>query len=219
MFPDPYCLEFPCPRPRSAHARELARAFALPTRRGKAQRRPGSPLARALLPAPGQIHLILGPSGSGKSSLLRAIRTVARRRILDLDTLDFPDAPLCDALPGLTLDQTLAQLNRFGLGEVWTYLRSPWELSAGQLWRFRLALAIHRARSRRQAPIIVSDEFTSLLDRITAIIIARSLRRAIVPQRSAVVATAHDDIVDALQPNAVIECDFGRVTVHRPVLG
>ena len=124
---------------------------------------PGTP---ALSLRPGTITLIAGPSGAGKSTLLRAARAAQPgRRWIDL--ADFPDpstptptptstaiaaSPLVDCFPGLSLRDALALLARVGLAEAWTYLRTPAELSEGQRWRFRLALALHEAsRSRSDA--------------------------------------------------------------------
>jgi ABC-type ATPase with predicted acetyltransferase domain len=64
--------------------------------------------------------------------------------------------------------------------------------------------------------VMTCDEFAAVLDRVTAWVVARCLRRAIDASRSkiaAVVATSHDDLVDALDPEVVVNCDFGKTRV------
>lgn len=193
--------------------REIVTLFGLP----RARRRQRPPVIkrntlRQILPEAGEIAFITGPSGAGKSSLLRAARTLLRScEVIDLDLVKVPDRPIVDLFPRLPLDRALLHLGRFGLAEAWTYLRTPSQLSAGQLWRVRLALATERASRARAsaAPIVISDEFTSLLDRVTAAVIARALRRVIAPPLRAIVATSHDDLAGALRPDKIVECDFG----------
>ena len=168
---------------------------------------------------PGTITLITGPSGAGKSTLFRATRAAhPQRRWIDLATLPAPDAPVVDCFGELPLRDALELLARVGLGEAWTYLRTPAELSEGQRWRFRLALALHQvssaaARHPADRPIIACDEFAAVLDRVTAMIVAHRLRRAIdaLPHAAAVVATSHEDVEPALAAEVVVRCDFGRV--------
>src|SRR6185436_10755015 len=101
-------------------------------------------------------------------------------------------------------------------------------------WRFRLALALHEishapssttsstspvasttmpAPHESDSPIIACDEFAAVLDRVTAVIVAHRLRRAIdaLPHAAAVVATSHEDIEPALAAEVIARCDFGRV--------
>ena len=122
------------------------------------------------------------------------------------------------------LRETLLALARVGLAEAWTYLRTPAELSDGQRWRLRLAVALERARREMSnhstaRVVLVADEFAALLDRVTGCVVARSLRRAVAPgsRVAAVVATAHDDddVTRALSPDVLVRCDFGRVTVRK----
>jgi ABC-type glutathione transport system ATPase component len=246
--------------PLSARAALVARWFGVDERsmKQRARRRAARPNATrlalrclapppsdeqllALLPAAGQIVLVTGPSGAGKSSLLRALETLARAREqtwLDFRTIDVPQLPTVDCFgTDASLDDVLALLARVGLAEVWTYLRIPAQLSDGQRWRLKLAIALdvaqRRSRPRKSdnsppsAPgsatpqaadsLLVIDEFAALLDRVTASIVARTLRRAIDAHHStlgALVATGHDDLARALAPDRIVHCDFGKVSVQ-----
>ncbi|MEA2711228.1 MAG: hypothetical protein QOF78_3829 [Phycisphaerales bacterium] len=214
-------------RIRSERAAQVARWFGLdrhPSRDARSNDAKPASGGRAsvekLAPRlqPGTITLIAGPSGAGKSTLLRATRDAHRaRRWIELSELAAPDAPLVDCFNDLPLRAALELLARVGLGEAWTYLRTPDELSEGQRWRFRLALALHASAARdageNDRPIIACDEFAAALDRVTAMIVAHRLRRAIdaLPHAAAIVATSHEDIEPALAAEVVVRCDFGRV--------
>lgn len=217
-------LSAPTPIARSRRTRIVARVFGLklPEKLQRiAQIDPITAMSIAsLVPAPGQIVLITGPSGAGKSSLLRAIRTILRRdvRWIDLHRIDPPQRAVVDLFGRTSLRRVLEMLSRVGLAEVWTYLRRPRELSDGQRWRLRLAIALLRARKRDRSSrraVVVCDEFAALLDRVTASIVARTLRRSISNETAALVATSHEDLIAALDPNVVVRCDFGRITIER----
>jgi ABC-type ATPase with predicted acetyltransferase domain len=200
----------------------------------------------------GQVVLITGASGSGKSTLLRDLRAARRARIgrsarawIDLARvpLGTPAAPVIDVMTqaqgggddDASVIAALEALSRVGLGEVLTYLRTPAQLSEGQRWRLRLALALARATRGSKGPpgacqgpafmpgtappppppptVLAADEFGALLDRVTAMVVARALRRAVTarPDLCAVVATAHDDLAPALSPDLIVRCDFGSI--------
>jgi ABC-type ATPase with predicted acetyltransferase domain len=158
---------------------------------------------------PGDLVLFTGPSGSGKSSLLRAV--AAQVGAADAFALPLPDAPLVDALPGPVEDR-LATLAGCGLSEARLLLRTPAELSEGQRYRFRLAFALASG-----APWVAADEFTATLDRTLAKVVAFNLRKLVTRTGVGVLAaTTHEDVAADLQPDLHVRCHGdGRVEAER----
>jgi ABC-type ATPase with predicted acetyltransferase domain len=153
-----------------------------------------------LTPAAGQIVFLTGPSGSGKTSLLRIFRTIFTP---NLDLMDLPissDRILTDHFD-LPLEKALYFLSLTGLADAPLLLLTPHELSDGQLFRFRLALALSHA-----PPYIFCDNFLDALDRLSAGILAGNLRKFACRSSSIfLLASPHHDIIPQLKPDHLIE--------------
>jgi hypothetical protein len=159
---------------------------------------------------PGSIVLFSGPSGSGKSSLLRE----AARQAEGAVTLARPpssDAALIDTLTADVKESALL-LSLCGLGDAMLMLRCADELSDGQRYRYSIARGLAAG-----ARTIVADEWCATLDRITAKVISRNARK-VADKRGVgfLVATTHEDILADLDPDAIVWCrPHGLVEVQR----
>lgn len=189
---------------------------------------------------PGEIVFVTGVSGGGKSTLLRLISQAIHQQQPDTSTQapalvwsdqlpDLPDEALVDALaqpeadgnahvPPATLKEVCHWLSLAGLNDAAVMLRKPEQLSEGQRHRLRLAQAMAVAQRRTEKwSMLLIDEFGSTLDRITATALTRSIRRWV--SRSSVClvcATTHDDLLEPLAPDVLIEvAPGGQCQVHR----
>ena len=168
----------------------------------------------------GAVVFITGASGSGKSSLLGLIDAELSKRddatVLRFDALDeLPDLPLVDLFPALSFPGALEMLSLAGLNDAFVMLRRPCELSDGQRYRLKLAQAMATATVRpvsdERLLVVLADELGATLDRVTAAVIARNIRKWVSTQRRVcfIGATTHDDLLEFLQPDVVVEKELG----------
>ena len=170
----------------------------------------------------GQVVFVTGPSGSGKSSLLALIAdALAERRdirVVRFERLPTPPClPLVDALgasaPDAPLEDVCRWLSLAGINDAFVMLRRPAELSDGQRYRLRLAQTFALVESGGGRPaVVLADEFGAALDRVTAGVIARNVRKWVRRHRSVcfVAATTHDDLLEALDPDLLVFKDLGQ---------
>ena len=99
---------------------------------------------------------------------------------------------------------SLRLLSIAGLNDCFCILNQPSRLSAGQQYRFRLAMAL-----AAQKKYVFADEFCSDLDRITALVIAQRLREfAKRSNTTFILASSHKDILLDLAPDVLVIRDF-----------
>jgi hypothetical protein len=148
----------------------------------------------------GEVCYVMGPSGAGKSLLLAAMYEKLPGRKVWVDDIPLPeDRAVVDCMEGGTVE-SLRSLCRAGLSDVFCVLNQPARLSDGQKWRFRLAKAMAGG-----AEVIFADEFCSTLDRVTAAVVAWSVRKwAEKNGVTLVLASCHEDIMADLQPDVVV---------------
>ncbi|MHC4587579.1 MAG: ATP-binding cassette domain-containing protein [Planctomycetota bacterium] len=149
----------------------------------------------------GDIVYITGPSGAGKSVLLKELEkaipasdrvNLARIRLArDKTLIDCIDADLLTSL---------RMLSDAGLNDVFCILNQPANLSEGQKYRFRLAMAMAAKRK-----FIFADEFCSELDRITAVVISYNIHKfAKRTGTTFILASSHDDMLLDLAPDVLV---------------
>ena len=144
----------------------------------------GTVVDRLLALEPGETAAITGPSGAGKSTLIQALAArlrAAGERVVMTTSLRLRERPIAELFgPGLA--RACRALSSAGLAEARLLARTPSELSEGERFRLRLALAIDRltrgrARDDRADGWIIADEFASSLDALTALGVGAAARR------------------------------------------
>jgi len=189
----------------------------------------------------GEVVFITGARGSGKSTILRLIgEKVPEGRCLDFAAFLQEEAgdgdeagidgegsyrediPIIERVGG-SVEEATRVLSLAGLADAFVMLRSAHELSDGQRYRFALARVIDYVESKagkkkdggvtgtEELIVILADEFGAALDRLSAAMIARNIRKWVSGRRNIlfIAATTHDDLLEALQPDLLIYKPLG----------
>lgn len=146
------------------------------------------------LPTDG-IVLIVGTSGSGKSTILRSLKDIK-------SSIHSHDSEVINNFS--TPERGEELLLACGLRSIPTWFRPPSTLSNGEYHRFEMALALDQG-------INVVDEFTSVVDRDTAKSLAYSIRKYYDKRGTTdplYIASCHRDIVEWLDPDYVYDTDL-----------
>lgn len=149
----------------------------------------------------GNIVYITGPSRAGKSVLLGELeKSIPVSDRINLTRIKLPsDKTLIDCIEGDLL-RCLRMLSIAGLNDCFCILNQPCNLSEGQKYRFRLAMAL-AARKK----FIFADEFCSELDRITAAVISYNVQKFAKHTGTIfILASSHDDILLDLSPDVLV---------------
>jgi ABC-type lipoprotein export system ATPase subunit/GNAT superfamily N-acetyltransferase len=168
--------------------------------------------------SPGDIVLLCGPSGAGKTSLLSLlaqrlskpvtevvglngkIESPSSTQISVLSPLD-NSRPLINSLGHIPFEHALFALNVSGLAEAHLYVRRFRELSNGQRYRAMVARLIASGAS-----VWVADEFCATLDPTTANIVCRNLRRCAKRFGVTVIVAAANwsEFIHELRPDLIV---------------
>jgi GNAT superfamily N-acetyltransferase len=193
---------------------------------------------------PWQIGLIVGPSGSGKSTIARAMfgDRVYRPR-------QWPaDRAVIDGLGSRPIKEIVRLFTAVGFSSPPSWIKPYQVLSNGEQFRCDLARALagdrndecgmmndelkkdstpaspihHSSFITHHSPIVVFDEFTSVVDRNVARVVSAAVSRGIHGGQIGcrlVAVTCHYDVTEWLSPDWVIDMatgSFARRRLRRP---
>ena len=171
-----------------------------------------------------QIGLVVGPSGSGKS-------TIARHAFASelYQASEWPaDRAVIDCFGDLPVRSVVELFTAVGFGSPPSWVKPYQVLSCGERFRCDLARALSASQATRlnslrrvavlsktnetgdalHTPLVVYDEFTSVVDRTVAKVcsaaIAKGIRRGHIPCRF-VAVTCHYDVAEWLEPDWVLD--------------
>lgn len=142
------------------------------------------------------VGLVVGPSGSGKSSLARTFWPEAGVPVGAEEWS--PDGAIIDDFPEeLGIKDVVGLLTAVGLGSPPAWMRPYRTLSTGEAFRASVARAL-----ADNIGLVVVDEFTSTVDRQVAKVASHAVQKAVRRSgRQMIAVTCHYDVIDWLQPD------------------
>ena len=209
---------------KTARARKVAEAFGVVAKDVSTNLVDGLSISIS----PGEIVLISGPSGSGKSLLLRSIEHMlsnssqsmpglpdvrvecsshsGRPRIAWLETIR-SERSAVDLLDHLPIEEALSTLAAAGLGEAPLFVKPTNHFSDGQLYRLGLALAL-----AKKPDLLIADAFCEPLDYFSAATVCKRLQAFCKNRGIAIIAATADPtrLLNVLKPNRVLQLLPGR---------
>ncbi len=142
------------------------------------------------------IGLIVGASGSGKSTILKKVEGDC-----ELEVPWNPNKAIISHF--VTPEEAIERLHACGLASIPTLCKPYHVLSNGEKYRARFARLLNN--------YLVMDEFTSEINRETAkslcVCASKYIRKKEI--KNIVLASCHKDIIPWLQPDWVFDCDSG----------
>lgn len=146
-----------------------------------------------------QVGVIVGRSGSGKTSIAKQLFPEAYIR-----GFDYTSKCVLDDFPkDLETNEITRMLCSVGFASPPDWLKSYDCLSQGEKMRIDIARALCL-----EQPLVVFDEFTSVVDReiakVSAFAISKAVRRS---KKRFIAVTCHYDVIDWLEPDWVFCTD------------
>jgi GNAT superfamily N-acetyltransferase len=187
-------------------------------------------------PSPWSVGLIVGPSGSGKSTIARALFADRVYRPRQWPT----DRAVIDGLGARPIKEITRLFTAVGFSSPPSWIKPYQVLSNGEQFRCDLARALmndearmtkdegdpfrHSSFELRHSPLVVFDEFTSVVDRNVARIVSAAVCKGIRSGQIAcrlVAVTCHYDVTEWLAPDWIIDmatATFTRRSLRRPAI-
>lgn len=201
------------PTPSSARVKQVGSMFDVPLQEAVSQ---SWDLTVPLSERPWSVGAVLGPSGSGKSSLARHLWGGQVDKIST-----WGQAALVDEFaPELGIAEVTGLLTSVGLSSPPAWIRPRSTLSNGEGFRADVARVL---ADTPPGGLAVVDEFSSVVDRQVARVASHTVQRAVRDRGVQFVAvTCHYDVEEWLQPDWVLDMATGafrwrQVQPHPPV--